>query len=86
MYYTYVLLSKKDHKLYVGFCGNLKLRITQHSQGQVDATKDRRPLELLYYEACFHKQDAIEREKYFKTGFGRRFLKGRNKNTLRAGL
>ncbi len=34
-------------------------------------------LKLVYYEACQNKEKAIEREKYFKTGFGRRFLKNR---------
>jgi predicted GIY-YIG superfamily endonuclease len=43
----------------------------------VDATKYRRPLTLRYYEACLSKEKAIAREKYFKTGFGRRFLNSR---------
>ena len=41
------------------------------------ATKERRPLKLFYYEAYHDKNKAIKREKYFKTGFGRRFLKDR---------
>jgi len=43
----------------------------------VHATKNRRPLKLVYYEACKSREKAIAREKYFKTGFGRRFLKNR---------
>lgn len=77
MYYTYVLKSKKDNKLYIGFTEDLKKRFSQHNAGLVKATKDRRPLELVYYEACNNQQKAIKREKYFKTGFGRRFLKER---------
>lgn len=77
MYYTYVLKSIKDGKLYVGWTDNLKLRIKRHNQGGVNATKNRRPLKLIYYEACLLEDKAIEREKYFKTGFGRRFLKMR---------
>lgn len=83
-YYTYVLLSLKDNKLYYGFTNNLKLRIKQHSNGEVKSTKYRRPLELIYFEACFeaclNKQDAIRREKYFKTYYGRMFLNKRLKN------
>jgi putative endonuclease len=45
--------------------------------GSVPATVNRRPLELIYYEAYKNKSKAIAREKYFKTGFGRGFLKGR---------
>ncbi len=77
MFYTYVLRSLKDNKLYIGFTENLEKRIKEHKLGYVDATKNRRPLKLIYYEACRNKQKALEREKYFKTGYGRRFLKNR---------
>ncbi len=77
MFYTYVLKSEKDGKLYIGFTEDLESRIAKHSLGQVEATKNRRPLELVYYEACLNKHKALKREAYFKTGFGRRFLKNR---------
>lgn len=76
-YYTYVLKSLLDYKLYVGFSNDLGERIKKHNLGLVEATKNRRPLELVYYEACRDKDKALEREKYFKTGFGRKFLKQR---------
>ena len=76
-YYTYVLRSNKDKKLYIGWTDDLKERINKHINGLVVATRNRRPLELVYFEACSDKQKAIRREKYFKTGFGRRFLKSR---------
>jgi putative endonuclease len=77
MFYTYVLRSLADGNLYVGYSKDLKKRVMQHKKGLVEATMDRRPLELVYYEACLSKKKAIKREQYFKTGFGRRFLKGR---------
>lgn len=77
MYYTYVLRSKRDSNLYIGFTPDLKSRIFKHNKGLVKATKDRRPLELIYYESCLSESKALKREKYFKTGFGRRFLKDR---------
>ena len=76
-YYTYVIISKKDNKLYYGFTENLKLRIEQHNKGQVKSTKYRIPLELIYFEACLSKNDALRREKYFKTYYGKMFLKKR---------
>lgn len=76
-YYTYVLISNKDNKLYVGWTNDLEQRIDTHNKGLVESTKHRRPLELVYYEVCQDKERAIKREKYFKTGFGRRFLKNR---------
>ena len=75
MYYTYVLHSKKDKKFYVGFTEDLKLRFEQHNKGQVESTMKRRPLELIYYEACLDKQDAIRREKYLKSYHGKMFNK-----------
>jgi putative endonuclease len=76
-YYTYVLKSVKDGKFYIGWTNDLKNRLKQHSMGRVEATRDRLPLTLEYYEACLDKDQAIAREKYFKTGFGRHFLKSR---------
>ena len=77
MFYTYVLKSRVDNNLYIGFSKDLRNRIKKHSLGLVEATKNRRPFELIYYEACNNKDKALRREKYFKTGFGRRFLKER---------
>ena len=77
MFYTYVLLSEKDEKLYTGYTKDLELRLDRHNKGAIDSTRERRPLKLIYYEACLDERDAIKREKYFKSGFGRRFLKNR---------
>lgn len=79
MFYTYVLRSKKDGNLYIGWTNDLVERIKKHQDGLVDATKSRLPLKLIYYEACLDKDNAIEREKQLKTGFGRKYLKKRTK-------
>jgi len=76
-YYVYVLKSKKDNKLYTGYTNNLKLRFEQHQKGLVESTKNRRPLKLIYSEACLDKKDATHRERYLKTYLGRMFLKKR---------
>jgi putative endonuclease len=77
MYYTYVLKSLKDLKLYVGYTDDLTIRYEQHQKGLVKSTKNRRPFKLVYYEACLDKEKAIKREKQLKTGFGRKYLKNR---------
>ena len=82
MYYTYVLKSEKDNNFYVGYTQNLKLRFEQHEKGLVGSTKNRRPLQLIYYEACLNQEDATRREKYFKTYNGRIFIKRRLKSYL----
>jgi len=58
----------------------MKLRFEQHQNGYVESTKNRRPLKLIYYEACMQQQDALKREKYFKTHYGRMFLQNRLKS------
>jgi putative endonuclease len=82
MYYTYVLQSKIDGQFYTGYTKDLKLRFDQHNNGQVESTKKRRPLKLIYYEACLIMNDAIKREKYLKTYNGKRFLHKRLKSYL----
>jgi len=82
MFYVYVLRANKDKKLYTGYTHNLKLRFEQHQRGRVESTKDRRPLKLIYYEACLSKKDATHREKYLKTYLGKLLLKRRLKSYL----
>ncbi len=82
MYYTYILQSAKEDEFYIGFTKDLKLRFDQHAQGIVNSTKSRRPLQLIYYEACLTQKDATNREKYLKTYNGRRFLHKRLKSYL----
>jgi Predicted endonuclease containing a URI domain len=82
MYYIYVLQSEKDDKFYTGFTKNLKLRFDQHNKGLVKSTKDRRPLRLIYYEACLSQDDATKREKYLKSFHGKMFIKKRLKSYL----
>jgi putative endonuclease len=81
-YYVYVLKSLKDGKFYTGYSQNLKLRFEQHSNGEVSSTKDRRPLELIYFEGCLNQQDATHREKYLKSFHGKMFLRNRLKSYL----
>ena len=66
MYYLYLLRSKKDKRLYIGYTSNLKRRIEQHSNGEVISTKGRRPFELIYYEAYKSEKDGKKREKNLK--------------------
>lgn len=81
-YYVYILLSSKDDDMYTGYAGDLKSRLEQHSKGLVKSTKERRPLTLIYSEACLNKKDAMHREKYLKTFHGKQFLRKRLKSYL----
>ncbi len=75
MHYVYILLSKADRQLYIGYTHDLKARIKRHEQGYVRATKHRRPLKLIHYEAYLSSIDAKRREQFLKGGKGRGELK-----------
>jgi len=79
MFYTYVIQSLKDGNLYTGFTSDLQERFQKHNRGLMLSTKHRRPFRLIYYEACLMKEDARTREKYLKSGIGKRYLKQRLK-------
>jgi putative endonuclease len=82
MYYVYVLQSLKDKQFYIGYTEDLKNRFEEHNSGRVVSAKNRRPLKLVYYEACLNQQDATKREKYLKTAWGKRYIKNRLKEYL----
>ena len=75
MFFTYILYSLIDKRLYIGFTKNIEKRVLEHNRSKVISTKNRQPLKLIYYEAHFNKQDAIKRERYFKTSKGKTTLK-----------
>ena len=83
MFYFYVLKSKKDRNLYFGYSGDLKQRFKDHNSGRVISTRNRRPLELVYYEAYRSKKDAQERERQIKRRAGAMIsLRRRLKNSI----
>jgi putative endonuclease len=75
MYFTYVLKSIVDGSLYKGHCENLEVRLHQHNSGMTASIKNRIPFKVVYLEEFSTREEAIKREKYFKTAAGRKFLK-----------
>ncbi len=78
-YYVYVLESEKDNQWYTGYSDDLQRRLKEHKSGQCYSTINRRPLKLICFEGCLNKDDAIAREKYLKSGMGKRYLRNRMK-------
>lgn len=74
-YFVYILYSEKDKGLYTGCTSNLTARIKRHNVGAVLATKDRRPLILIYQEKYSSKSEAFTRERFLKTKWGNTFKK-----------
>jgi putative endonuclease len=82
MHYVYVLRSKTDDGFYIGYSVNLRKRSEEHIAGVSFATSYRGPWMLIYYEAYLNQTDALGRERYLKSGSGRRFLKAQLRNYL----
>jgi putative endonuclease len=74
-YCVYVLFSQKDPLLYIGYSTNLSNRIAKHNSGGNTSTAFRIPLDLIFCEFYLFKEDALKREKYFKTNMGKKALK-----------
>ena len=83
MHYVYVLYSRADAMLYTGSTSDLRKRLEEHNNGYVRSTRLRRPLELIYYEACLNEADGLAREKYLKSGMGKRYIRNRLKESLK---
>jgi len=66
-YFVYILKSSKDNRFYIGQTNNLDDRINRHNTGQVIATRNRRPLQIVHTETFASRAAAMKREKYLKS-------------------
>ncbi|MBU0758761.1 MAG: GIY-YIG nuclease family protein [Candidatus Omnitrophica bacterium] len=83
MYHVYILKSKKNQSLYIGYTSDIENRLQKHNNGLVGYTKKYRPWKLVYYETFTSLRDAMKREKnlkYFGKAYGQ--LKKRIKGSL----
>lgn len=78
-WYVYVLMSKKNGSWYIGSTKNMQKRILSHNASKNRSTKGGAPWGMIYCEIGLHQGDARAREKYLKSGQGRRYLKNRLK-------
>jgi putative endonuclease len=76
-YFVYVLKSEIDGRLYKGQTTDIEKRIKEHNSGKTKSTKGYMPWKLVYFETFETREESVLREKYFKTGSGREFLKGK---------
>ena len=75
MFYVYILKSEVDSRFYKGLTSNLERRIKEHNFGKNKSTKAYLPWRLVYFEEFDNRIDARKREKYFKSGQGRNYIK-----------
>src|SRR4051794_32366814 len=83
VFYVYLLHSAKDNGFYIGYSTDLKRRLSEHTRGASFATEFRGPWKLIYYEAYTEREDAKGREKFLKSGAGRRFLRAQLRHYLK---
>jgi len=66
-YYVYIMASKRNGTLYVGFTSNLEKRVYEHKEGLLPGfTKEHGVKHLVYYESTSDVQVALKREKQLK--------------------
>ncbi|MBU0573552.1 MAG: GIY-YIG nuclease family protein [Candidatus Margulisbacteria bacterium] len=75
MYYVYVLHSLSYNTYYVGSTEDTEKRLSEHNAGKCRYTSGRMPWQLVYKEEYNTRGEAMKREKFFKSGQGRKFLK-----------
>jgi putative endonuclease len=85
MFYIYIIKSKKNGELYIGFTNNLVKRLKEHNLGLSLHTKKYIPWKIVYFEGYNNEYDAKDREKKLKQ-FGRVYsqLKRRIKSSLQS--
>ena len=76
-FYVYLIKSTLFDYTYVGHTQNLETRLFEHNRGKTKSNKAYKPFVLVYSEEFSSREEAIQREKYFKTGSGREFLKSK---------
>ncbi len=75
MYYIYVLRSLKNQKRYVGYTlKDVFQRLKEHNNHSSKWTKQNGPFRLIYFEEHNIKTEAIKRERFLKSGQGRKWL------------
>ncbi|MCZ2460143.1 MAG: GIY-YIG nuclease family protein [Chitinophagales bacterium] len=75
MFFAYVLKSIRHNYYYKGHCEDLEKWLAQHNSGVTWSTRPYIPFNLVYSEQFRTREEAIAKEKYFKSAAGRRFLK-----------
>lgn len=73
-FFVYVIRCDND-SLYIGQTEDLVTRWKQHCDGKASWTSRYKPVEIVHYETFETREEAVEREKKLKTGFGRKWLK-----------
>ena len=74
MCHVYVLRSETTGKRYVGVTADPERRLVEHNTGQTLSTRAGAPWRVIYNEPHTSRAAEMQRERFFKSGAGRRYL------------
>jgi putative endonuclease len=80
VFFAYILKSVNHDFYYKGHCKDIEERLKQHNSGMTKSIVPYLPFIVIYFESFDSLEQAIRRERYFKSAAGRRFLKSKINN------
>jgi putative endonuclease len=72
---VYILKSIEFDKFYTGKTDDIERRLAEHNSGRSMYSKRYRPWKVVYNEEFGTEAEATQRERFFKSASGRRWLK-----------
>ncbi|MDA0195475.1 MAG: GIY-YIG nuclease family protein [Bacteroidetes bacterium] len=75
MFYLYIIKSRLKNRYYTGQTKDLKNRIKEHNAGKTKSIKAYIPFDLIYFETFKTREEAVSRERYFKSGSWREYIR-----------
>jgi putative endonuclease len=88
MFYIYIVENLITHGWYIGFSTDIERRLKEHNEhiGGQYTKKSRGKWKLIYLEGYADKKDALGREKFLKSGAGRKYIKKQLQNYIERNL
>ncbi len=77
LFYVYIIENSLNSGWYIGFSTDVERRLEEHNTkiGSSHTRKAKGDWKLIYLEGYIDKRDALGREKYLKSGSGRKYIK-----------
>jgi putative endonuclease len=76
MFFVYIIVSQvRNLRFYVGMTRDVENRLKEHNNKRTFSTKGYVPWELFFMEEFTTRHKARAREKYYKSGIGKKRIK-----------
>ena len=73
-YFTYILLSLKSGKFYIGSSDDIERRLQDHNWSRTPSTKSGIPWKVVYWEVFESRAEAVSREFEIKSKKSRKYI------------